>query len=116
MIQPAEMPRDTLEERPLGPPSATPLDGDVLVRGRVAFTDRDRTIVSGVWESEIGRSRWEFDARGEIVHILSGRMIVQRDGEEPVVLTAGSAAHFPLGWHGEWTFVEPVRKFYVVYR
>ena|SRR6218665_1879627 len=115
-IRPADLDRTLLEEKPLGPPNAEPLDGEVLVRGRVEFTDKDRTIISGVWESDQGTSRWEFLTRGEIVHILSGRMTVQRDGEEPVELTAGSAAFFPLGWTGIWNVLEPVRKFYVVYR
>jgi uncharacterized cupin superfamily protein len=41
---------------------------------------------------------------------------VHEDGGEPVELTAGSAAFFPIGWTGEWSVVEPVRKFYVVYK
>ncbi|WP_092557177.1 cupin domain-containing protein [Herbiconiux ginsengi] len=115
-VRPQEVDRSALEEKPLAPPSATPLDGEVLVRGRVEFANDDRTIISGVWESDIGSSRWEFTTRGEIVHILSGTMVVQRDGEEAVELTGGTAAFFPIGWAGVWTVVEPVRKFYVVYR
>lgn len=115
-VRPAELERSRLEEKPLAPPNATPLEGEVLVRGRVEFTNEDRTIISGVWESDTGTSRWEFTTRGEIIHLLSGRMIVQRDGEEPVELTAGTAAFFPIGWTGVWNVIEPVRKFYVVYR
>lgn len=115
-IKPSELPRSTFEEKPLAAPNAEPLDGEVLVRGHVEFTDKERTIISGVWESDPGTSRWEFLTRGEIVHILEGRMTVQRDGEEPVELTGGSAAFFPLGWTGIWNVIEPVRKFYVVYR
>ena len=115
-IRPAEVHRSTLEEKPLAAPNAEPLDGEVLVRGHVEFTDKERTIISGVWESDPGTSRWEFLTRGEIVHILDGRMTVQRDGEDPVELTGGSAAFFPLGWTGTWNVIEPVRKFYVVYR
>jgi uncharacterized cupin superfamily protein len=43
-------------------------------------------------------------------------MTIQRDGEEPVHLTQGTVAYFPLGWTGIWTVTEPVRKFYVVYK
>lgn len=105
-----------LEQKPLSPPNAEPLSGEILVRSKVEFTDKDRTIISGIWESDPGVSRWEFTTRGEIIHLLQGVMIVEEDGKEPVELTAGTAAYFPLGWKGTWTVVEPVRKFYVVYK
>lgn len=116
VIRPAEIDAADLEAKPLAPPSAQPLSGEIIVRGKVEFANEDRTIISGVWESDTGTSRWEFLTRGEIVHILSGVMRVQRDGEDAVELTAGSAAYFPIGWTGEWTVVEPVRKLYVVYK
>lgn len=115
-IRPAEVDDAELEAKPLAPPSAEPLSGEIIVRGKVAFANDERSIISGVWESDPGTSRWEFLTRGEIVHILSGRMSVQRDGEEPVELTPGTAAFFPIGWTGMWTVIEPVRKFYVVYK
>jgi uncharacterized protein len=116
VIRPAEMNPDLLEAKPLAPPSAEPLSGEIIVRGRVEFVNDDRSVISGVWESDPGTSRWEFLTRGEIVHILSGVLRVQRDGEDAVDLTSGSAAFFPIGWTGEWTVVEPVRKLYVVYK
>ena len=116
VIRPAELDAAALEAKPLAPPNAEPLSGEIIVRGSVQFVNDDRTIISGVWESDPGTSRWEFLTRGEIVHILAGRMTVQRDGEEAVELTAGSAAYFPIGWTGVWSVVEPVRKLYVVYK
>lgn len=116
VMRPAELDVVELEAKPLAPPNAEPLSGEIIVRGKVQFVNDDRTIISGVWESDPGTSRWEFLTRGEIVHILAGRMTVQRDGEEAVELTAGSAAYFPIGWTGVWTVLEPVRKLYVVYK
>ncbi|WP_159499723.1 cupin domain-containing protein [Microbacterium sp. 18062] len=116
VIRPLDVDAADLEAKPLAPPSAEPLSGEIIVRGKVEFANEDRTIVSGVWESDPGVSRWEFLTRGEIVHIVEGRMSVKRDGEEAVLLTAGSAAFFPIGWTGEWTVIEPVRKFYVVFK
>ncbi|MBQ9917007.1 MAG: DUF861 domain-containing protein [Microbacterium sp.] len=116
VMRPAELDAAELEAKPLAPPNAEPLSGEIIVRGKVQFVNDDRTIISGVWESDPGTSRWEFLTRGEIVHILAGRMTVQRDGEEAVELTAGSAAYFPIGWTGVWTVVEPVRKLYVAYK
>ena len=43
-------------------------------------------------------------------------MTVQQDGDEPVELTAGSSAVFPLGWTGTWTVDETLRKVFTVYR
>lgn len=114
--RPADVAVADLEVKPLAPPSAEPLTGEILTRSRVEFANEDRTVISGTWESDPGTSRWEFVTRGEIVHILAGAMTVQRDGAEPVELTAGSVAYFPIGWKGVWTVTEPVRKFYVVYR
>lgn len=105
-----------LVEKPLGPPSAEPLSGEVLVRSRVDFATPDRRVVSGVWESDPGTSRWEFLTRGEIVHVVAGRMTVQRDGQEPVDVGAGSSAYFPIGWCGTWTVHETLRKVFVVYK
>lgn len=115
-LNPSELDSSSLDEKPLAPPSAEPLSGEILVRGRVEFATDDKSIISGVWESDPGTSRWEFLTRGEIVHILSGRMRVTRDGGEPVDLIGGSVAYFPIGWTGTWDVIEPVRKFYVVYR
>ncbi len=105
-----------LDEKPLGPPSAVPLSGEILVRSRVDFTNDERTVISGIWESDPGTSRWEFLTRGEIIHVVSGRMTVQRDGEEPAEVTAGTTAYFPIGWCGAWTVHETLRKVYVVFK
>ena len=104
-----------LEEKPLGQPSAEPLTGPITTRSRVYFTSDDSHIVSGTWECEPGTSRWEFLARGEVIHALSGRMTVQQDGEAPVELTGGASAVFPVGWCGTWTVHETFRKVFVVY-
>lgn len=105
-----------LKESLLGPPSAEPLSGDITVRSRVDFATGDRRVISGVWESEPGTSRWEFLTRGEIIHVLAGRMVATEDGGEPVEITAGTTAYFPIGWCGEWRVTERLRKVYVVYK
>lgn len=113
---PSQVDPAVLEAKPLAPPAAEPLSGEIMVRAKVEFANDERTIISGTWESDRGASRWEFLTRGEIIHLLSGAMTVHRDGEEPVDLVPGSVAYFPLGWTGVWTVTEPVRKFYVVYK
>lgn len=105
-----------LAEKPLGPPSAEPLSGEILVRSRVDFATEDRKVISGVWESDPGESRWEFLTRGEIIHVIAGRMTVTEDGGEPTEIVAGTTAYFPIGWCGTWLVHERVRKVYVVYK
>jgi uncharacterized cupin superfamily protein len=112
----AEIPAAKLTEKPLGQPSADPLTGTIMTRGHIFFTSDDQKIVSGTWECEPGASRWEFKTRGEVIHVLSGSMTVQQDGEEGVLLSAGSSAVFPVGWCGVWTVHQTLRKVYVVYR
>ena len=104
-----------LAEELLAQPSAQPLSGDIMTRSEVFYSSPDESIVSGTWECEPGASRWEFTGRGEFIHVLSGRMTVQRDGEEAVELSAGSSAVFELGWCGTWTVHETLRKVFVVY-
>jgi uncharacterized cupin superfamily protein len=105
-----------LVEKLLGQPSAEPLSGDITVRSRTDFVSDDRSVVSGVWESEPGTSRWEFLTRGEIIHVVAGRMTVQKDGEDEVEITAGTTAYFPIGWCGVWIVHETLRKVFVVYK
>ncbi|MCU1527013.1 MAG: transcriptional regulator [Frondihabitans sp.] len=114
--RPLDVPASDLSEKLLAQPSAEPLSGDIPVRSRVDFATEDRSIVSGIWESEPGVSRWEFITRGELIHVVSGRMTVQRDGDEPEEISAGATAYFPLGWTGVWNVQEKVRKFFVVYK
>ena len=95
---PADLFHGALTEDLLGPPSAVVLGG------------------AGVWEAEPGISRWEFLDRGEVILVLSGRMVVTPDEGESLVLTAGTAAAFPIGWVGTWEITEQIRKFFVVYR
>lgn len=112
----ADLASSELEEKLLAQPSATPLSGDITVRGLNVFETEDGRISSGTWETEPGQSRWEFLTRGEIIHVLSGNMSVQRDGNDEVQLSAGDTAYFPIGWTGTWTVHERLRKVYVIYK
>lgn len=107
---------EELSAKPLAPPTATPLDGPIVTRGRVFYTSENPSITFGTWECEPGRSRWEFLDRGETIHVLSGRMSVQEDGGPALELAAGDSAVFPLGWRGVWQVHETLRKVYVIYR
>lgn len=113
---PADLFSGVLDEALLGPPSAVVLEGEIPVRSGIPFTSENGRVISGVWEAEPGVSRWEFLDRGEVILVLAGRMVVVPDHGEPLVLTAGTAAVFPVGWQGTWEITEQIRKFFVVYR
>lgn len=117
VIDAANLPTSELTESRLGLPSAKPLGGaEIVVRSAVRFKSDDGKVIAGVWECEPGSSRWEFDTRGELITVLSGRMTVQEDDGEAAEIVAGATAYFPIGWHGVWTVHETLRKVYVVYK
>ena len=51
----------------------------------------------------------------EICHILSGSAtVVGKQGGDERTIGAGDVLVLPLGWEGEWTIHEQVRKTYVL--
>ncbi|BBX38108.1 hypothetical protein MMAG44476_34664 [Mycolicibacterium mageritense DSM 44476 = CIP 104973] len=112
---PAALFEENLEESLLGQPSAEVLGEEIRVRSSVPFISAEPGIRSGVWEASPGLSRWEFVDRGEVIHVLEGRMVITEDGGDPVTVEAGSAAFFPIGWKGTWEIQERIRKFFVVF-
>lgn len=114
-FQPTELFEGKLDESLLGPPLAEVLGDEIPTRISIPFTSDDSRILSGVWEAEPGLSRWEFLERGEVIHVLEGRMVVTEDGGEPVTLEAGTAGFFPIGWQGTWEIQDRIRKFFVIF-
>ena len=99
----------------LAPPLATPLDGELATRGISLWKSEDTTIKTGTWQCSPGKSRWEFEGGGEFIQVLSGEMIVTRDGATPVTLRAGDTAVFPPGWKGTWEITTTLRKVYTIW-
>lgn len=64
-----------------------------------------------VWEKEISRFPWSYDA-SETCYLISGEVIVTPDGGHPVTIRAGDIATFPSGMKCEWNVVKPLRKHY----
>ncbi len=104
------------EVAPLALPLADPLGSEIITRYFNAFTSPDGRHTAGTWESDTGRSRWEFGLDGEIIYILGGRMTVTRDGEEGIALGPGDLAVFEPEWNGFWEITEPLSKVYVTFR
>ncbi|WP_166356105.1 cupin domain-containing protein [Phytoactinopolyspora limicola] len=116
-LRPAEFDLTQRKQRPLVPPSATPIKPEeILTRNHIIHISDDKKVVYGLWECEPGTSRWEYEDRQEMIYVLAGKMTVQEDGGDPVELTPGMSAAFPVGWRGTWDVHETFKKIYVVVR
>ena len=77
-------------------------------------SDAEKGVHTGFWRCDPGVSEWNFVDMGEVIHVLSGSMVVTEVGGEPVTLGPGDVASFPVGWRGTWEITEPLEKFYVM--
>lgn len=72
----------------------------------------DGRIDTGLWECTPGVFTAERSGYTEICTILSGRVTVEADGEEPQEFGPGDVMVMPSGWRGVWRVREPLRKHY----
>lgn len=100
---------------PLAMPLADPLGANIETKTSNVFSSADGRHDAGFWETETGRSRWEFVNGGEIIYILGGAMTVERDGEDPQDVKAGDLVIFDKGWKGFWNVTEHLSKVYVFF-
>ncbi len=71
----------------------------------------------GVWECTPGRFSADRTKSSEICHVLSGSATVEgKQGGDTRSISAGDVLVLPLGWEGEWTIHEQLRKTYVISR
>lgn len=94
-------------------PLAEAVDAPMATHATVLWTDGSG-IEAGVWSCTPGNSRWHLETH-EFVYVVSGRMTVTRDGEEPVEVSAGSTVFFEKGWQGLWLIHETITKSYVTF-
>lgn|SRR5690625_3739741 len=106
-------PEKTVE--PLQLPLADPLGEHIGTKFFNLYSTPDESLDTGIWETEVGRSRWEFIDNGEVIYVLGGAMTVEEDGQTAIEVKAGDLAVFPKGWKGFWTVTEPLSKVYVIY-
>ncbi|WP_082571080.1 cupin domain-containing protein [Agromyces sp. Root1464] len=93
-------------------PKATAVTDGVL-EASDSLWGRDGLDV-GYWECTPGRFTATRDGYTAICQLLSGRVSIEVDGEEPVTLEAGDTLVMPSGWRGVWVVHETVRKLYVI--
>ncbi|RGE23263.1 cupin domain-containing protein [Leucobacter sp. wl10] len=72
----------------------------------------DGRIATGLWECAPGAFTAERDGYTEICTILSGRVTVEVEGEEPEEFGPGDVMVMPSGWKGVWRVHGPLRKHY----
>lgn len=69
----------------------------------------------GVWECTPGRFSADRTKSSEICHVLSGSATVKgKHGGDKRRIGPGDVLVLPLGWEGEWTIHEQLRKTYVL--
>lgn len=74
----------------------------------------DERIDSGLWECTAGSFTAERNGYTEVCTILTGRVTLEVDGQEPVEFGPGDIMVTPSGWKGVWRVHEPLRKHYII--
>ena len=79
------------------------------------FSSADGLTNIGVWECTPGRFTGDRRGGAEYCHIIAGRATVTNaDGSNSRDIGPGDLLVLPLGWTGEWTIHEHMRKLYVI--
>ena len=69
----------------------------------VIMPSTDGVSLNNVTFTPSARTYWHRHERGQILQVLSGRGLIQLDGEKPQVIRAGDVIWIPPGdrhWHG----------------
>ncbi|UOR02139.1 cupin domain-containing protein [Leucobacter allii] len=69
-------------------------------------------IETGLWECTPGVFTAAREGYTEICTILSGRVTLEVEGEDPEEFGPGDVMVMPSGWTGVWRVHEPLRKHY----
>jgi uncharacterized cupin superfamily protein len=96
-----------------GPPSHV-IAGRPETRGINAFSSRDGSFSTGVWEGTPGKWRIHF-AEDELCVLLSGKVVVTDQAGAQRTFVAGDAFVIPAGFLGTWEVVETARKVYAIH-
>lgn len=98
---------ETLQPAPIEP--AWIRAGQPVARNAVLWTGSDRTAFTILWECSAGEFDWhyEFD---ETIHILSGAIVLETEGQPATRYGVGDAVFFPKGAVVRWRIDDHVRK------
>lgn len=84
-------------------------EGNPEAKSAEIARSKDGTASTLVWECTPGRFDWFYDL-DELIHLVSGSIVVSADGMEPTRFGAGDVLFFAKGAHAHWVVEETVRK------
>jgi uncharacterized protein len=99
----------TVELFPSPLPADWVLDGSPQAKATAIAHSRDGAMTVIAWSCTKGRFRWQYRV-DEMVHILSGEVIVTDQSGTERRLGAGDTALFPAGSSSVWQVIQDVRK------
>ena len=85
------------------------VEGEPQARSKRIATSVDGTAAVIVWSCTPGRFRWHYSV-DEILHIVSGEVVVTDENGDSRRLGAGDVAFFHAGSKSLWHVTEEVRK------
>lgn len=98
----------------LGPHTPKPTStGGELTEASLVMWATDR-IDTGLWECTPGSFSAERIGYTEICTILTGRVTLEVEGQDPEEFGPGDIFVTPSGWKGVWRVHEPLRKHYTI--
>src|SRR5699024_3396862 len=84
------------------------------VREASVTTWAENGMKVGIWECTPGAFNSSREGFTEICTILSGRVTLEVEGEEPMEFGPGDIMVTPAGWKGVWRVHETVRKQFTI--
>lgn len=102
------VPADTqLESAPL--PADWIIEGKPQARSKRLATSPDGVSAVIAWSCSAGRFHWHYTV-DEVLHIISGEVLVTDEKGECRRLGPGDVAYFPAGSHSVWHVIHEVKK------
>ena len=97
-------------------PDTNDLDGWIVVDGnpkmktQILHTNKEKTMISGIWEATVGTYHATYSAY-EFVHMISGKVLITPDnGDPPIVVKGGDSFIVESDFKGIWKIEENVIK------
>jgi uncharacterized cupin superfamily protein len=100
---------DRVELHPATFPAEWILDGNPVSHIKEIARSRDGAMRVVVWECTKGRFEWQYGVN-EMVHIISGEVLILDQSGDERRLGPGNTAFFPAGSRSTWRVTQDVRK------
>lgn len=80
------------------------------------YADAGQKLLSGTWSSEVGKWVIDYSQRHEFCYLVEGHIVLTNSDGEETEFKQGDAFVIPVGFKGSWEVLEPVTKYYVIYK